>query len=326
MKRRKFLTLIGSAAAAWPLAARAQQVDAVPKIGVLYPGPEAAAASRGSLMLEGLRSEGFRAPDQVILVSRASGGDPARLAPLAAELIASKVDIIVPVGSGAVRATRSATASIPIVASDLESDPVESGWMASFAHPGGNVTGFFLDFPEFSTKWLELLKETLPSLASVVVLWDPDTATVQTKAIAAAAQRINIKIQIMEVNAPTELDVVLAAASARRADGLLMLSSPLFSIYSKQIAELTLKYHLPAISLFTSFARAGGLMTYGFKLEEMFREIGVMAGKILKGTKPADLPAERPTRFELVVNLKTAKALNLAIPTSLQLRADEVIE
>jgi len=134
------------------------------------------------------------------------------------------------------------------------------------------------------------------------------------------------KIEIMEVKAPTEFDAVLAAASARRPDGLLMLSSPLFSIYSKQIADLILKYHLLAIPLFTSFARAGGLMTYGFNVEEMFREIGVMAGKILKGTKPADLPAERPARFELVVNLKTAKALNLTIPTSLQLRADEVIE
>jgi putative tryptophan/tyrosine transport system substrate-binding protein len=130
----------------------------------------------------------------------------------------------------------------------------------------------------------------------------------------------------MEVKAPAEFDAVLAAASDRRPDGLLILSSPLFSIYSKQIAELTLEYHLPAISLFTSFARAGGLIAYGFNIEEMYREIGVMAGKILKGTMPADLPAERPAHFELVVNLKTAAALNLTIPTSLQLRADEVIE
>ena len=209
---------------------------------------------------------------------------------------------------------------------DLESDPVESGWLASLAHPGGKITGFFLDFPEFSAKWLELLKEIVPSLASIVVLWDPATATMQTKAVAAAAQRVNVKTEIMEVKAPGELAAVFDAASTRRPDGLLILSSPLFSIYSKQIADLTLTHRLPAISLFTSFARAGGLVAYGFNVEEMFREIGVMAGKLLKGTKPADLPAERPARFELVVNLKAAKALNLSIPNSMLLLADEVIE
>jgi putative ABC transport system substrate-binding protein len=276
MERREFIVLLGGATAAWPLAARAERAGSVFKVGVLYPGPEAAAAKRGLLLLEGLRSEGFRAPDQVMLMSRATDGDPRRLAPLAAELIGSKVDIIIPVGSNAVRVTQPATASIPIIASDLESDPVESGWMASLAHPGGNVTGFFMDFPEFSTKWLELLKEAVPGLASVVVLWDADTAAVQTKAVEAAAQRVKIKIEILEVKAPTEFDAVLAAASSRHPDGLLMFSSPLFSIYSKEIADLTLKYHLPAISLFTSFARAGGLITYGFNLDEMFREIGVM--------------------------------------------------
>jgi putative ABC transport system substrate-binding protein len=326
MRRREFIALLGGATAAWPLAARAQQASSVRKVGVLYPGPEAAAVGRGLLVLEGLRREGLRAPDQVMLVSRATGGDPARLASLAAELVAIKVDIILSIGRAAIRAAQSASASIPIVGADLESDPVESGWLASLAHPGGRITGFFLDFPEFSTKWLELLKEIVPSLASIVVLWDPATATMQTKAVAAAAQRVNVKIEIMEVKAPGELDAVFDAASTRRPDGLLILSSPLFSIYSKQIADLTLKHRLPAISLFTSFARAGGLVAYGFNVEEMFREIGVMAGKVLKGTKPADLPAERPARFELVVNLKAAKALNLSIPNSMLLLADEVIE
>jgi putative tryptophan/tyrosine transport system substrate-binding protein len=326
MRRRDVIRFLGSAPIAWPLTARAREAKDVSKIGVLYPGPEDAATRRGLQILEGLRSEGFRTPDQVTLVSRATEGDPARLAPLTTEIINSKVDIIIAVGPAVLRTFQSATASIPIVAIDLESDPVENGWIESFAHPSGNVTGFFLDFPEFSTKWLQLLKEIIPGLASLIVLWDPNTAKRQVGAVTAAAQRFNIKIEIMEVKAPTELGDVLAAGGARHPDGLLMLSSPLFSIYSKRIAELALKYHLPAISMYSSFARAGGLIAYGFNLDDMYREIGVMAGKLLKGTKPADLPVERPTHFELVVNLKTAEALNLTIPTSLQVSADEVIE
>ena len=326
MRRREFISLLGCAAAAWPLGARAQQGSSVRKVGVLYPGPAAVLATRSPFLLEGLRSEGFRAPDQVVLVSRATGGDPAQLAPLTADLIASKVDVILPLGPAAIRAARSATGSIPIVATDLESDPVESGLLASFAHPGGNVTGFFLDFPEFSTKWLELLKDTVPNLASVVAFWDPATATTQTKAVAAAAQRVNVKIEIMEIKTLTELDAVFDAASARHPDGGLILSSPLFAAYSKQFADLTLQHHLPAIFVFSSFPRAGGLMSYGPKLDELYHKLGVMAGKVLNGTMPADLPAERPSRFELVVNLKAAKALNLSIPNSMLLLADEVIE
>ena len=326
MRRRDFIRLIGGAAAAWPGAARAQQANKVPKVGFLYPGPESVAATRSPFLLDGLRSEGFHTPDQVMLVSRVAGGDPARLAPLLNELVAVKVDVLVPVGPAATRAARSATASIPIVAVDLESDPIESGWLASLAHPGGNLTGFFLDFPDFSTKWLELFKEAVPGLASVVVFWDPATATIQTKAIGEAAKVLNIKIEIMEIKTPGEIESVLDAASQGHPDGLLFLSSPLFSAYDKQFADLTLKHRLPAIGLFSTFPRAGGLMSYGPNLAAMYRELGVMAGKVLKGTKPADLPAERPSRFELVVNLKTAKILNLNIPNSMLSVADEVIE
>ena len=248
MRRRDFIRLIGGAAAAWPGAARAQQANKVPKVGFLYPGPEAMAAKRSPFLLEGLRSEGFHAPDQLMLVSRATGGDPARFAPLLNELVAVNVDVLVPVGPAATRAAKSATASIPIVAADLESDPIESGWLASLAHPGGNLTGFFLDFPDFSTKWLGLLKDTVPGLASVVVLWDPATSAIQSKAIASAAQVLNVKIEIMEIKAPGEIEAVLYAAGQRRPDGLVLLSSPLFSAYSKEIADLTLKHRLPDFS------------------------------------------------------------------------------
>jgi putative tryptophan/tyrosine transport system substrate-binding protein len=195
-------------------------------------------------------------------------------------------------------------------AADVELDPIEIGLLKSPAHPGGNATGVFLDLPEFSTALLELLKQAMPSLASIVVLWDPATYTAQRKAVVAAAQRLKITT---EVRTPDEFDAAFEAATARRPDGLLMLSAPLLSTYSKRLAELTLKHRLPAVSMFSSFARAGGLMSYGSNLDDLYRKVGVITGKILKGTMPADLPVERPARFEMVVNLKLA-------------RADEVIE
>ena len=328
MRRRKFITMLGGAAIAWPLAARAQQASSIPKVGFLYPGPEANAKMRSALMLEGLRTQGFREPEQVVVLVRATGGDPARSAPLFAELVANKIDILLPMGGLTLTiAGDAAAANIPIVTFDFELDPVESGLLKSLAHPGGNVTGVFLDLPDLSTAWLELLKQAVPSLASIVVLWDPSMpAMVQHKAVLAAAKRLNITTEVMEVKTPAELDAVFETAGARHPDGLLMLTAPLMSIYSKHIAELTLKHRLPAISMFSSFARAGGLMAYGPNLEELYREVGVMTGKILKGTRPADLPAERPARFELVVNLKTAKALDLNISNLVLARADEVIE
>ena len=279
-------------------------------------------------MMEGLHSQGFSDPEQVIVMVRATGGDPARIAPLLAELVASKIDILLPMGGLTLAlAAEAAAANIPIVTFDFELDPVESGLLKSLAHPGGNVTGIFLDLPELSTLWLELLKQAVPELASIVVLWDPTMpARAQYKAVLKAAQRFNITTEVMEVKAPAELDAVFRAASARSPHGLLMLTAPFMSIYSKNIAELTLKYRLPAISMFPTFARAGGLMGYGPNLEDLYREVGVMTGKILKGAKPADLPAERPARFELVVNLKTAKALDLNLSNLLLARANEVIE
>jgi len=325
MRRREFITFLG-AAASWPLAARAQQPERPPRIGFLFPGPEAVAVGRNALLLEGLRSVGFDTPGQAILITRATGGDPARLAPMVADLIASGIDVLVPLGPQTVRAARAVTSTIPIVTFDLESDPVESGLLASLARPGGNVTGVFLDFPNFSTVWLQLLKEAVPGLAKLVVLWDPSTATVQTTAVAAAAKRINVAIEVLQVEAAGDLGAVFEAASGRHPDALLLLSSPIMSVFSKQMAELTLQYRLPAISLFANFARSGGLMAYGPDLDALYRKAGALVGKVLKGAHPADLAAERPDRFELVLNVKTATALGLAIPNLLLARADEVIE
>ena len=296
------------------------------RIGILYPGPEAMAKLRNVPLLAGLASQGLREPDQITLVTRATGGDAARITPLLNELLASKVDLLIPSGPAVTRAVHAATKSLPIVTLDLESDPVESGWLQSYAHPGGNLTGVFSDFPEFSTKWLELLKETVPGLANLVILWDPTTSTVQTRAVAAAAQLVGVRAEVLSFKSPSEFKAVFDAASARHSDALLLLSSPVVSVNSKQLAELALQHRLPAISLFSSFPRAGGLISYGPNLDDIYRETGVMAAKVLKGTKPADLPAERPTRFELIVNLKTARALGLTIAETFLVRADEVIE
>jgi putative ABC transport system substrate-binding protein len=325
MRRRDFVWgTIGSLVR--PSFVSAESRNTVPKIGFLFPGPEDALKSRKVLLLEGLGAEGFHEPDQFILLARATGGDEARIVPQLEEMIAERVDVLIPTGPSCMRAALALTRTIPIVTFDLESDPIESGWLGGYAHPGGNVTGVFSDFPEFSGKWLELLKETIPSCSNIVALWDPATSTVQPRAIATAAQSVGVKAEVVEIKSFSDLGATFEVASARRPDGLLILSSPIVSINSQQIAELALKHRLPAISLFANFARTGGLISYGPNLEDLYRETAAMAGKILKGAKAADLPAERPTRFDLVVNLKTAKVLNLTMPTSMLLRADEVIE
>jgi putative ABC transport system substrate-binding protein len=212
------------------------------------------------------------------------------------------------------------------VAFDLETDPIGSGLVKSLARPGGNVTGVFFDFPEFSKKWLELMKETLPRLARIGVLWDPATGFTQVRAIEAVAAVMSIELQTVEVRALTELDGAMVAASRNNVDALVMLSTPLIASSSKLLAAFTLRRRLPAVTLFPDFARSGGLMGYGPNIPDGIRQLARMVAKVLQGTKPADLPTELPTKFELVVNLKTAKALGIEMPTSILLRADEVIE
>lgn len=325
--RRQFLSALGGAAAAWPLAARAQPAAAkIPQVAFLYPGVTAVAVTRISALREGLHAIGYGNADQVEFLVRASEGDPAKLAPLAADLVQRKVDVIVPASPSAVRAAKSATLVIPIVAVDLESDPVGSGFVATLARPGGNVTGVFSDFPEFGTKWLELLKEAVPALSSVAVLWDPTTGRAQLDAVQAAGRLLNVKLEVVEIRAIAELPRVFEAASEHRPDAIIMLSSPIFGTRPDLIAELTLAHHIPTATLFAEIARAGSLISYGPNLLGSFQQAGTMVGRILQGLSPADLPVQRPTKFETVINLKTAKALGLELPTSLLLRADEVIE
>ena len=322
MRRREFV-LLGGAVAAWPLAARAQQAGTVPRIGMMYPGPQAGAPPRVQAVLDGLRAGGYT---QVEIVLRVADGDPSRITPLVAEVVASKVDVFFAIGPAVVRAARSATLTIPIIANDLESDPVDNGWAASLAHPGGNITGVFMAFPDFAGKWLELLKDTIPQLSRVAVLWDPSTGLLQKEAIEGAAKATEIALETMEVRTPSDLDGAFNSAKRGGSEALVMLSSPVISANVRKEAELAILHNLPAITLFPDFARAGGLMAYGPNLLGAIREAGGMIAKVLRGTKPADLPIERPTKFELVINLKTAKALGLTLPNTLLALADEVIE
>lgn len=324
--RRLLISAIAGATVAWPLAAYAQQTSRVPQVGFLYPGLAAAAVTRIDALREGLRAIGYGDADRVDILLRASEGNPAQLAPLAADLVERKVDVIVAASPSAVRAAKFATAVIPIIADDLESDPVGSGFVASLPHPGGNITGVFSDFPDFGMKWLELLKETIPSLSSAVVLWDPATGPIQLDAVETASRLLNVKLDVVEIRAIVELERAFDIISEQRPDAILILSSPIFGTNPKLVADLTLAHHIPTATLFSEIARAGGLMAYGPNLLGTFRQTGTMVGKILQGMRPADLPVERPTKFEMVINLKTAKALGLSLPTSILLRADEVIE
>jgi putative tryptophan/tyrosine transport system substrate-binding protein len=323
MRRREFITFVGGAAA-WPLAARAQQ-SGRQQIGFLYPGPQAAATSRIASFLSGLHAGGLPA-EKVTIVPRITGGDPTLLGPMAADLAANKVDLIWTIGPAAAQAAHAATTTIPILSSDLESDPLGTGFIAAIRRPGGNVTGVFLDFPDFSKKWLQALKEAVPQIASVGVLWDSTTGPYQRRAVESAAAELGLKVAILEVGVRDDFDRALQSAIRQDVGGLVALSSPFIGGNIKQLADLSLKYHLPAVTLFTDFPRNGGLMAYGPNIQSINRQDGVMAAKILLGASPAETPIETPIRFEFVLNLKTAKSLGIVIPASTLLRADEVIE
>lgn len=326
MRRREFLGVLVGAAAAWPVAARAQQPAKVLQLGFLYPGPLAATPPRIAAVTSGLRAGGLRVPDQVVIISSITDGNAALLAPMATDLVARKVNVILAVGPEAVRAARAATTTIPIAAVDLESDPIVSGFITSYARPGGNVTGVFLDFPDFSKKWLEALKEAVPKISKVAVFWDPTSGPAQHQAINAAAQILNLKLVILEVRGVADVEPAFNSATKEGADALLMLSSPFISANTKLLAEQALSYRLPAITLFPHFARDGGLMGYGPNLLNYFRSVAILAANILQGANTAETPIDRPAKFEFVLNLKTAARLGITIPPTTLLRADEVIE
>ena len=234
--------------------------------------------------------------------------------------------MIIALGPAAVEAAKARTATVPIVASDLESDPVAAGFVASLARPGGNITGTFLDQAEISGKWLELLKTAIPKLSRVAVLWDSTTPSHQLRALEMGTPALAVTLQTLAVRGPEDFQGAFTAAARQHAQGVVMLSSPSVLRSGARLADLAATRRLPTISMFRQNAVAGCLMSYGPSLTDRYRRIGSFAARILKGARPADLPIERPTTFELVINLKTAKALGLTIPPSLLARADQIID
>ena len=324
MRRRKFIALLGSAGVVWPLAAHAQ--PEVPRIGFVYAGSKAAAALRIEAILSGLRVSGYAPPAQVEIVARTAEGDPAQIAPLVAEVIAKNVNVFIVNGPVVLHAAHLATRTIPIIALDLETDPVAGGVAASLARPGGNITGVFLDFADFTAKLMEMLVESNPKLSRAAVLWDASTGTVQIESVKKAAEKLNVELDVLEVQRPSDFDTAFLMANQRGASAMVMLSSPLIAPNVQVLAELALRHRFPAITLFPDFARAGGLLAYGPNLLSLHQLTGVLAGKVLRGVNPGELPIERPTKFETVLNMRTARALGITVPASLLLRADEVID
>lgn len=319
MRRRALLAGL----AAWPAIAQAQTM---PRVGFLHPGKVDPTNMRLATFADGLRSKGFVDGKNVSIVVRAAEFDPSRMTQYAAELIDSKVDVLFAIGSNVIRECRQRTSTLPVVALDLESDPVASGFVKSLANPGGNLTGLFFDFAEFSGKWLEIMGEIIPGLKSAGVVWDPATGRVQIDAATAVASQRGVALQIVECASPSAIEPGFQHAADKKVQAVLVLSSPVFGTVPRLVSNAALKHRLPTITMFPEFAEMGGLVAYGTDQRDLFRQSGEIVGRVLAGTKPADLPVERPTRILLAVNMKTAAALGVTIPQVLLLRADQVIE
>jgi len=327
MRRREFISVIVGATA-WPLAARAQQ-PAMPVVGLLSfetPGVPTTRHLRDAFRL-GLAQAGYTDGKTVRIEVAHANFKPELLLPAARDLVRLNVDVIfAPGGPVLVAAAREATSSIPIVAHDLESDPVAKGWVKSLARPGGNMTGFFLDIPEMSGKQVGLLREVLPHLSRLAILGVPGLNALQFAATEAAAKAVGVEAEILEARSYDDFAGAIGAARTKHVEAGVLLSSPLVYGHSKQIAELALAKRLPLICLFPEFAKLGGFIAYGSNLDDEFRRCGGYVGRILHGAKPSDLPIQRPEKFYLVINLKTAETLGLTIPAVLLATADEVIE
>jgi len=324
--RRAFISGVTLGVLAAPLAAEAQPAGRVIKIGILSTvNPRTSTFFEA--MVQRLRELGHVEGQTLVIEFRNAEGDVARLPALAAELVRLNVDVILASGPEVtLQAARKATATVPIVIAAVDYDPLARGYIASLAKPGGNVTGVFLRHIELTGKRMQLLKEALPNVTRVAVFWDTISAD-QWREADKTAGGVGLNLQGVELrNPPYHFSDALRTAARGRAEALLVLMSPVFFRQRAQIIELGLKSRLPTISGSSPFADAGALMAYGANLDDMFRHVALHIDKILKGAKPGDLPVEQPTKFELVINLKTAKALGLTIPPSLLQRADQVIE
>jgi putative ABC transport system substrate-binding protein len=311
----------------WFYKAEAQQPTKIPQIGYLEGGPLSAHTARMKAFRQGLSELGYEEGKNIAIEWRFGDGKVDRLPVLAAELLGLKVAVIVTGGTGPTRAAKQATSTIPIVMAQ-DNDPVASGVVASLARPGGNITGLSNFAPELSGKRLEILREVVPKLSRVAVLGSSTSTTsaLVMRELEPAAKVLGVKLQYLDILEPKDVETAFRAAAEGRADGVTTFASALVVSQRAQIVELAAKNRLPAIYHNSQFAEAGGLMFYGVNIFDLDRRAATYVDKILKGAKPADLPVEQPTKFELVINLRTAKAMGLPIPQSLLLRADRVIE
>jgi putative ABC transport system substrate-binding protein len=324
MRRRDFITLLSGAAIASPLAARAQQTRKVPRIGILDFFPSAASADFIEPFQQGLRELGYVDGRNIHVEYHSADQRNDLVIMLAADLVRRQVDIIVASATPAAHAAKNATTTIPIVMS--VADPLATGLVANLARPSGNVTGITSTGPDLAAKRLELLRDLRPGLARVAFLGaanDPNTRTF-LDATQSAAVAIGVRLQPLLVIGPEEFEAAFAAMIRERADGLIV--QPLFLGHRAKLVELAVRHRLPMIADQPSFAVAGGIVAYGVDRRVYYRRLAYYVDKILKGAKPADLPVEQPTKFMLVINLKTAKAIGLTVPPTLIARADEVIE
>jgi putative tryptophan/tyrosine transport system substrate-binding protein len=327
VKRREFITLIGSAAAAWPLAAGAQQ-HTLPVIGYLSGGASGPFAAFLAAFRKGLGEIGYVEGQNVAFEYRWAEGHYDRLPALAAELVERKVDLIAASGGDfAARAAKAATSTIPIVFTSGD-DPAETGLVASLARPGGNLTGFSLLVVELHAKRLELISEVIPSAKVIALLVNPDSPQTErvVRAMQEAAGVKGVKLEVLKAATESAIDTAFASLARVQAGALVQGADPFFLSRRDQLALLAARHAIPAIYESRPFVEAGGLMSYGANFPDMYRQIGAYAGRILKGEKPADLPVMRPTKLDLAINLTAARAIGLTIPESFLLRADQVIE
>jgi putative tryptophan/tyrosine transport system substrate-binding protein len=306
--------------------ARAQQPTKIPRIGWLGGASASALASRLDAFRQGLRELGYVEGKSIVIELRAAEAKPDQLPALAAELVRLKVDVIVTGGGRATRAAKEATNTIPIVMAQVP-DPVGDGFVASLARPGGNITGLSALGPELSGKRLELLKEIVPKLSRVAVLGTSTTPgnAQQLREVELAAGALKVKLQFLDVLDPKDIETAFRAASKGHTEGVLVLSASIFVSRRTQVLDLAQKSRLPAIYYRPEFVETGGLMSYGVNDTDLYRRAATYVDKILKGTKPADLPVEQPTKFEFIINLKAAKQIGLTIPPNVLARADRVI-
>jgi putative tryptophan/tyrosine transport system substrate-binding protein len=325
MRRREVITLLGGAAAAWPLAARAQQSGKTYRVGWLQPGPLPDPWVKG--FRRGLQEFNYVEGKNLIIDYRWGDGNFDRLPAMAADLVRLNPDVIISVNTAALLALQKATTTIPIVMLGT-ADPVALGLVRSLARPGANITGMSVMAPELSQKRLELLKEVVPNLDRVTALSNPGNPAVilALQETQAAAQALGLTLRSIDMREPSEIDLTLSVIAREPPGALVLLVDTMIHSQRVPIVGFAVKHRLPTISPFREFAEAGGLMAYGPQLPDLLQRAVGLIDKVLRGEKPANLPVQQPTKFELIVNLKTARALGLTVPPMLLARADEVIE